>query len=1019
MAGIPNETYFEAFIERYLTSQPILTVDGRTIDRMEYHSVAPSLYDKKLCIIPTELISFLKDTQPREFEKLVNNAGGEELAIRSIYSRLDSELKRGTLAVLNSQSGFEAGYGVKFRLVYHKPASTKNVEHCENYTKNRLAVVRQLKYSERNNNEIDMVLFVNGLPVVTMELKNLLTGQRHTNAIRQWMQDRPTKDEKFLEFKRCLVHFAVGTEQVYMTTRLNGEKTRFFPFNMCYANEGVQVEGYKVSYLWEDVLRRDSLLDLIANYINLQTTEEKEYNERSRSIEVKKNTALIFPRYHQRRAIRKLTTDLKERGVGHRYLIQHSAGSGKSNTITWLAFRLANIYQNMDDAQPIFDSVLVVTDRRVLDKQLQNNIRNFDMVDGEVAYINEKCTSQDLKAAIEQRKKIIVTTLQKFPVIADTIQLFPGRRYAVIIDEAHSSQSGEGARDLRKALSEEEAERFQTEMESMPDDMDMLNARIEEEIVRKGTRSNISFFAFTATPKEKTIELFCERRTGVKEPFDLYSMEEAIKEGFIRDVLESYTSFKRYYKLVKKEAIPDKEYEKKKALHLLGNFADIQTVAIDIRARIMVEHFVAQTSKEIQGKARAMIVTRSRLHAVRFKLALDRIMSEMRLPYGALVAFSGSITDPDTNNDYTENLMNSLEGGITIPEALKLPQYRILIVAEKYQTGFDEPLLHTMFVDKKLGGTSTVQTLSRLNRTCSGKSSTMVLDFVNDPETIKQDFQVYYGKNYILEEDETDPNALYDVKSKLIAFSIVSQQDIDDFAKYYFSDEENKEKLYGVLYRVCDCAKLQLDEDQRVALRKACQQFAKLYRFLSQIITFTDVELEKLYVFVVALAKALPYERQTLPYEILSEAELDSYKVKYLYTQKLELQGGDSSMEGLRPGDGMSGIEDELDFLSNIIKQLNDTFGIELTDDDKLDLDKMKEKVMANEELIEFFNLDNTRENIKEKFDHELDEELLSFISTKLDLYKKLTEEKANTMLKRLWFNELYGQIMKSQNKDK
>lgn len=1016
MAGTPNETYFEAFIERYLTSQPILTLDGRTTDRMEYHSVAPDLYDKKLCIIPTELISFLKDTQPKEFEKLVQNAGGEELAIRSIYSRLDSELKRGTLAVLNSQSGFEAGYGVKFRLVYYKPASTKNVEHCENYTKNRLAVVRQLKYSERNNNEIDMVLFVNGMPVVTMELKNLLTGQRHTNAIKQWMQDRPIKDEKFLEFKRCLVHFAVGTEQVYMTTRLSGEKTRFFPFNKCYANEGLQVEGYKVSYLWEDVLRRDSLLDLIENYINLQTTEEKEYNEKTRSIEVKKNTALIFPRYHQRRAICKLAADLRERGIGHRYLIQHSAGSGKSNTITWLAFRLANIYQNMGDENPIFDSVLVVTDRRVLDKQLQNNIRNFDVVAGEVAYIDEKCTSQDLKDAIENRKKIIVTTLQKFPVIADTVQLFPDRKYAVIIDEAHSSQSGEAARDMRKALSEAEAEQYQAELDAMPDDMDVLNSRIEEEITRKGFRGNISFFAFTATPKEKTIELFCERINGKKEPFDLYSMEEAIKEEFIRDVLENYMSFKRYYKLVKKEAIPDKEYEKKKALHLLGNFADIQTAAIDIRARIMIEHFVAQTSKEIQGKARAMVVTRSRLHAVRFKLAFDRIMSEMKLPYGALVAFSGSITDPDSNEDFTENSMNMLAGGITIPEALKLPQYRILIVAEKYQTGFDEPLLHTMFVDKKLGGTSTVQTLNRLNRTRSGKTSTMVLDFVNDPESIKQDFQVYYGKNFMLEEDETDPNALYDVKSKLMAFSVISQQDIDDFAKCYFVNDDDKEKVYGILYRVCDRAKAQLDEEEMILLRKACQQFAKLYRFLSQIITFTDVELEKIYVFVVALAKALPYERQSLPYEILSEAELDSYKVKYLYTQKFELQGGDSTMEGMRPGNGINGGEDELDFLSNIIKQLNDTFGIELTDDDKLDLDKMKEKVMANEELMEFFNPDNTRENIKEKFDHELDEELLSFISTKLDLYKKLTEERANTMLKRLWFNELYNQVLKKYN---
>lgn len=1016
MAGTPNEAYLEAYIEKYLTSQPIRTLEGNAIDRMEYHSVSPDLYDKDKCLIPSEVIEFLKDSQPKTYEKFVKDCGGEQNAQRSLFARLDTELKRGTLNVLARNSKLEAGYGAKFNMVYYRPANLMNADHNLNYSKNRLAIVRQLRYSQKNENSIDTVIFLNGLPIVTIELKNTLTGQKHTNAIRQYMEDRPIEGEKLLEFKRCLVHFAVGTEQAFMTTRLAGKKTRFFPFNMCYANEQIKTDGYKVSYLWEDVLRRDSLLDLIGNFVTLVTSEEKEYNEKKREIDVKKNTALIFPRYHQRRAVRKLVADLQERGVGHKYLIQHSAGSGKSNTIAWLAYKLSNLYRYPTDTATLFDSILIVTDRRVLDRQLQANFKNFEVTEGEVKYIDKNCTSQDLKTAIEERRKIIITTLQKFPVIADAITLYPDRKYAVIIDEAHSSQSGESARDMRKALSLEEAERFQSEIESELDDIDILNAKIEAEIERKGNKSNISFFAFTATPKDKTIELFCEREYGTKEPFDVYSMEEAIKEGFIRDVLENYMSFKRYYKLVKKEQATDKEYDKKKALALLGGFADSQMEAIKIRARIMIEHFASQTSKEIQGKARAMVVTRSRLHAVRFKLAFDEIMAEMKLPYGALVAFSGTVIDPETKTEYTENSMNNIAHGVDIPDALKLPQFRILIVAEKYQTGFDEPLLHTMFVDKKLGGTSTVQTLSRLNRTRSDKNSTMVLDFVNDPELIKADFQKYYGKNFMYEEDETDPNSLYDVKSKVLAYNAVSQQDIDDFAKIYFQDgEDDKQKVYGVLYRVSDRAKAQLDSEDLVLFRKACQQFVKLYKFLSQIITFVDAELEKLYVFLSALIKALPYEPNKLPYEILAEAQLDSYRIKYQFTQKLELESGDSTMEGLRPGDGVTREEPEMEYLTKIIKQLNDLFGVELTDDDKLDLDRMRANLSENSELTQYFNSDNTRESIKEKFDEELDAEIMNFVNSKFRLYEKLTEQRANAMLKTLWFNELYTRMMHAE----
>ena len=1030
--GLPDETYLEESVVNYMTTVRedavnfLSSHNGATMP--DYHQVDTHEYDKDLCIIPSELIAFLKDTQPKVYSKMVSDCGSEEAAQKSIFARLDNELKRGTLSVLRDNV-FKAGYGAEFKLVYFMPSSGLNPEHHRLYNLNRLAVVRQLQYSKKNNNEIDLAIFVNGLPVVTVELKNTLTGQKHHEAIKQYITSRPVEGEKLLEFKRCLVHFAVGTEQVFMTTHLAGDKTRFFPFNQCFENRGVEsVSGYRTSYLWEDVLSKESLLDLIQNYINVQITEEKEYDEKTRKLVTKKNEALIFPRYHQRRAVKRLVAHAKANGAGHRYLIQHSAGSGKSNTITWLAFRLSNLYtKTYTKEEAVFDSVIVVTDRRVLDKQLGDNISQFGQVEGEVKPIGEKGTSQDLKKAIEDKRKIIITTLQKFPVIANSINMFPNRRYAVIIDEAHSSQSGEDARQMRKALSLEEAERFDAEVEKEEDIDDMLNEaanfenritrediinnKIEQEVKRKGMKTNVSFFAFTATPKDKTIELFCEREHGTKEPFDLYTMEEAIKEGFIRDVLESYMSFKRYYKLVRDSKTEDKEYDVKKAVRLLNSYVDLQDTAIERKSRIMIEHFVSQTQNEIQGKARAMLVTRSRLHAVRYKLKFDEIMQEMRLPYRALVAFSGTVKDAETGGEYTETSMNQLAerglGKTSIPEALKLPNYRILIVANKYQTGFDEPLLHTMFVDKKLGGTSTVQTLSRLNRTKRGKDSTMVLDFVNDPEKVREDFQKFYGKNYIEQNNETDPNSLYDVQSKVRDFRIFTNDDVQAFANIFFDEFAKKEMLNIILDRICDKVS-NMDDATKDMFRKTCKSYCNIYKFMCQIITFTDVELEKWYVFLTALLKKLPYAENKLPYDVLNESELDSYKIQYQYTAKLSLESGDNSGEGQKPGTILPKPKEDMDYLSNIIKQLNDTFGLDLTDEDKVELRKLKDKIIANDELMAFFNDKNTRDNIKDKFSEEVDAELLDFINSKLDLYNKLSEDKANTMFKTLWFNELY-----------
>ena len=1045
MAGTPNEAYFQNYIIKYLTSQPIIDVNGNPTSEMEYHEIPASVYNqpenKDHCLLVDELITFLKETQPEEFDKLLAAKDGNEAeARRSIVDRIETEMRsklhsataasvknsslipQGTLSLLRSEQ-FDAGYGAKFKLLFNRPSNDKTPELDEWYRKNRLAIVKELRYSNKNDNEIDLVIFVNGFPIITIELKNALTGQTHHQAIKQYMLDRKPDGEKFFEFKRCLVHFAIGTEQAFMTTRLAGEKTRFFPFNKAFANIGVpSTSGYRTAYIWEDVLRRDSVLDLLLNYLTVQVNSEKVYNPLKGNFDDNISEALIFPRYHQRRAVSRLLADVKLKGVGHNYLIQHSAGSGKSNTITWLAFRLSNLYQHMNDENPLFDSIIVVTDRRVLNDQLQNNIKQFASIEGEVYAVGQSKSaeghhSSDLKFAIESRKRIIITTIQMFPLIADNISLFPDRKYAVIIDEAHSSQTGENARQMRKALSLDDAAALDLKDALENDEEEKINAAIdkwlEEDIKKKGNKNNVSFFAFTATPKDTTIELFCEREYGTKEPFDPYTMEEAIKEGFILDVMQNYMSFKRYYKLVRDERFDDKEYDKRKTVRLLSSYVDLQDAAIERKSRIMIEHFVAQTSKEINGSARAMLVTRSRLHAVRYKLKFDSIMQEMHLPYRALVAFSGTVKDEETNMEYTETSMNNLQGNISIPEALKMPQYRILIVANKFQTGFDEPLLHTMFVDKKLGNTSTVQTLSRLNRTKKGKDSTMVLDFVNDPDKVREDFQKYYGKNKMAQEDETDPNSLYDVKGKLRDFNIFDNKDVDRFIRYWV-DEKQKEKVNIVLDEVCDRAIATLDNENLDIFRKTCRSFHRLYTFLSQIITFTDVELEKLSLFCLALFKKLPYRKQKLPFDVLTESQLDSYRIQYISTRNLELESGDTQMKGRNPGESKPAADPEFDWLSNIIKLLNETFGIELTDEDKVDLKRLKERIMNNEELMEFFTPLNSRDDVRAKFNEEVDSELLSFITTKLELYNKLTEGRVNSLFKSTWFNELYDQRIRA-----
>ena len=988
MAQGTKEIHFEEHIEYFLTQEA-----------KEYKTVSNKDYDHDLCLIPDEVISFVKKTQSKQYEALQKQYGSN-VDTKIVENLAKNIAKNNTIDVLRNGINDR---GQRLYFTFFKPSNNKTPEHEQWYNDNSLSLVRQLFYSKKNKNSIDIVLFINGIPVVTIELKNALTNQNHHNAIKQYMQDRDPKGEPFLEFQRCLVHFAVGTEKVFMTTQLKGKSTFFLPFNKGLVNGNPS--GFAVSYLWEDVLRKDSILDLVQNFISLQTDKKKIFDPKTKKLIEKSSKALLFPRFHQRRAVNKILKALRVEGTGKNYLIQHSAGSGKSNTITWLAYKLANFYQNYSDTKGLFDSIIVVVDRRVLNVQLQENIRQLDNTPGLIAYIDDKKTSQDLKEAIEARKRIIITTIQKFPVISESVTNFPNRNYAILIDEAHSSQSGEASRHMRKALSLEKA----SEIDSMEDDIDDI---VTEEILKKGQQENISQFAFTATPKPKTIELFGTHSNGKIASFDEYTMEEAIKEGFIRDVLQNYMSFKRYYKLIKRTEITDKEYEKKKTVRVLSNYVDLQDHAIEVKARIMIEHFASQTQNEIHGQARAMLVTKSRLHAVRFKRKFDEIMREMKLPYGALVAFSSSVYDPETNEEYTESKMNELGGKISIPEAYKLPENRILIVANKFQTGFDEPLLHTMFVDKKLGGANTVQTLSRLNRTTRGKDSTMVLDFVNDPEDVKNDFQQFYGKNFIAEENQTDPNSMYDVLNTVENFNVYFDNEVEGFAKIFFKTGNDFEKIQPILNTISKRFEEDLDEDQQAEFKSIASSFTKIYKFLSQIITFTDVELEKKYVFLLSLLKKLPKGQSKLPLDVVNDIELDSYKIQHKFTANLELAKEDGEGYGMKPEGGGKQTDDEYDFLTKIIKTLNDTFGLELTEDDKVEFTKMRENIYSNKELMSYFNKGNSKDNIKDKFNDEIDSELLNFIDKKLEFYNKMTDDKANTLFKNIWFDQLYNSVV-------
>ena len=939
-----------------------------------YRQRSPAQYDRALCLDPDTVVDFIVATQPKAWARLAQHHGADVKA--RFLKRLAAEVAaRGTVDVL--RRGVKDS-GCTFQLAYVRPSSGLNPALQTLYLANQFTVIRQVRYAQRTEHSLDLVLFLNGLPLFTVELKDPLTGQDVRDAMRQYAEDRDPREPLFA-FGRCLAHVALDTDLAYVTTRLDGPKTRFLPFNLGRnggAGNPPSWRGYATAYLWEEIWAPDSILNLVQHFVHVVEEED----DRGRKTGQRH---LIFPRYHQLDAVRRLVADARQHGTGRRYLIQHSAGSGKSNSIAWLAHQLSILHDEHDER--VFDSIVVITDRRVLDRQLQGTVRQFQQTLGVVATIEG--TSQELKEALEQGKTIVVTTLQKFPVIANAVTTLPGKRFAVIVDEAHSSQSGESTRSVHKVLaagSLDEAER-----EDAADAADDLEDRIVAELRARGQIPNVSTFAFTATPKGKTLELFGTRRPdGSYVPFSLYSMRQAIEEGFILDVLANYTTYRTYWSLLKKiEADP--RYDRTKATGLLRSFVDLHPRTIERKVAIMVDHFVAEVAHRVGGKAKAMIVTRSRLHAVRYKQAIDAYLKERGHAFKALVAFSGTVRDGGL--EYTEASMNGFPDTQTA-ETYKLDEHRFLVVANKFQTGFDQPLLHTMYVDKKLGGVNAVQTLSRLNRVHPEKDGTLVLDFANDADEIQEAFEPYYERTILSEG--TDPNLLYDLQTRLSTFHLVEWADVERYAALYFAPRgaANQARLHAALAptvgRYADA-----DEEERAEFRSQLTDFVRLYAFLSQLITFEDVDLEKLYVFARHLLRKLPIPREELPLEVQQSIDVESYRIQRTSSGSIKLARGNSTVDPIGSTPTPLLTAEQLEALSQIIEELNRRFGTEFTEDDKVFIRQLEEK-LAGSAALEASVKVNPPDHARLTFDLLVNDEIQDMVETNFKFYKQITDDR-------------------------
>jgi type I restriction enzyme R subunit len=956
-------------------------------------------YNPELALFKNEVLAFLHSTQPRSWARIAAIHG--DAAADKVIHRLCQEMDlRGSLDVL--RNGF-TDYGVKFRMAYFQPESGLNPDTAELYRSNRLKVCRQVFYSSSNQNSVDLLLSLNGVPVATLELKNQFTGQNVAHAKRQFNQDRDNRELLFAFKKRALVHFAVDADEVWMTTRLDGSQTFWLPFNRGH-NHGKgnpPANGYKTAYLWEEILRKDSLLEIVQRFVHLHV-EEKQVDNRT----VKKEK-LIFPRFHQLDAVRRITAHVRTHGPGKNYLIQHSAGSGKSNTIAWLAYRLASLHNAADER--IFDAVILVTDRRLLDKQLQDTVYQFEHKTGVVQWIDKG--SSQLTEALQQCVPVIITTLQKFPFIIDKIGELPERRYAVIIDEAHSSQGGEDSFKMKAALAAKSLEDAEA---SEYDPEDEIREAVEQACAARGQHQNLSFFAFTATPKFKTLEVFGQKDSqGRPQPFHLYSMRQAIEEGFILDVLAHYTTYELYYRL-SKAIEEDPQLNRKKTAQAIGRFISLHPHNLAQKTEIIIEHFRQVAARKIGGKAKAMLVTASRLHAKRYFDEFQRQIQEKNYQdIKILVAFSGKVIDDDFPDGVTEPQLTKCSEK-ELPNVFEKDEYKILICADKFQTGFDQPLLHTMYVDKKLSGVKAVQTLSRLNRTCPGKEDTFILDFANDRETILASFQPYYELTTV--KDEPSPNHLYDLKAKLDAKQIYWQSEVEAFARLYFKTEvrinkRTQGKLNACIDPAIDRYKALANQEEQSEFRKGLRTWCNLYAFMAQIMPFQEPNFEKFFAYARLLGSKFPKGDLSEQMRVTDEVSLEYYRLQKIKEGAIELAANTTDgLDGISEA-GIKREKEEEAALSEIIELLNARFGAGLNEIDRLFFDQIENGLMQNQTLQT-----QAKANSMDTFKYPFDEQFMNVLIERMEQNRQLSEkmlgnEEFGGMVKAWMRNKVYARM--------
>ena len=972
-----------------------------------YEKRSPNAFDEVIALFPDDVSGFLKDGQPAKWEALEALLGPKTAA--TVLDSLSKELElKGTLHVL--RHGFKC-FGKTFRMAYFRPNTRMNPKAAENYAKNRLTITRQvaftsvMKKADGKNRRciIDVTLAVNGIPVVTAELKNPLTGQRAAHAVHQYENERDGRDLLFAFKKRALAHFAVDPDEIWMTTRLKGKETHFLPFNRGN-NHGAgnpPVEGnWKTHYLWGEVLQVGSLLEILQRFMHLEVKEKQVKTDKG--VRTVRKETMIFPRYHQLDAVRKLVAHAKAEGAGRNYLIQHSAGSGKSNSIAWLAHRLASLHDERDEK--VFHSVIVVTDRRVLDQQLQSTIYQFEHKTGVVEKIDEN--TQQLARALSQGTPIVITTIQKFPFISQALSTLEKkgsginihtseRRFAVIVDEAHSSQSGETATALKGMLNKEGIEAAiaaQLSEEEDDDLSDEMKAAVLRDALRRARQPNLSFFAFTATPKFKTKALFDEPGPSGASPFHEYTLRQAIEEGFVMDVLQNYTTYKRFFGLIK-QVEDDPEVPRKKAAKALGRYLELHPVNIEQVVSVIVEHFRLHVMYELGGRAKAMVVTGSRLAAVKYKLAFDRYIRDQGYTgIRSLVAFSGTVEDPDDpGSSYTEVSMNDGLAESELPETFERDDYRVLLVAEKYQTGFDQHLLQTMYVVKRLAGVQAVQTLSRLNRIAPGKSRTFVLDFANEEDDIYKAFKPYYETTPVGEN--ADPHRLSELQHRVLAWAIFTPADVTAFAEvWYRAKRHHSVSDHRVMNAVLDTVVQRFqdrEEEKREEFRGQLKAYRNLYAFLSQIIPYQDSDLERHYAFVRNLLSKLPPPGNGQAFVLDDEVALRFFRLQQMTEGSIDLSDGEADpLKG--PTDvGTAQVRDEDVTLSSLIDRLNERFGTNFTEADQLFFDQIRASAENNENIAEVARA-NSFKDFASYLDRMLDELFIARMEGNEEIFSRV-----------------------------